>query len=57
LSEVEELGDEDVGDFVVDIGSEEEDAVFEETGDYVDLSGSTCDGWEGGWGAATFRGV
>ena len=44
VGEVEELGDEDVGDFVVDVSAEEEDAVFEEAGDDVELTGSTVDG-------------
>ena len=35
VGEVEELGDEDVGHFVVDVGAEEEDAVFEEAGDDI----------------------
>jgi len=48
------LGYEDVGDFVVDVGSEEEDAVFEEAGDYVDLAGAAFDCGEGGWGAGAF---
>mmetsp|Transcript_11770 Transcript_11770/g.17156 ORF Transcript_11770/g.17156 Transcript_11770/m.17156 type:complete len:283 (+) Transcript_11770:105-953(+) len=54
VGEVEELGDENVGDFVVDVGSEEEDAVFEEARDYVDLAGSAINGWEGWWCAGTF---
>lgn len=55
VGEVEELGYEDVGYFVVYVGSEEEDAVFEETGDYIDLStGGSFDGWEGWCSGAAF---
>jgi len=54
LCEVEELGYEDVGDFVVDVGSEEEDAVFEEAGDYVDLARAAFNCGEGGRFGASF---
>mmetsp|Transcript_10087 Transcript_10087/g.20763 ORF Transcript_10087/g.20763 Transcript_10087/m.20763 type:complete len:265 (-) Transcript_10087:122-916(-) len=55
VGEVEELGDEDVGDFVVDVGAEEEDAVFEKAGDHVELARAAVDGGEG-WDAFGFRG-
>mmetsp|Transcript_13295 Transcript_13295/g.32288 ORF Transcript_13295/g.32288 Transcript_13295/m.32288 type:complete len:260 (-) Transcript_13295:142-921(-) len=43
VREVEELGDEDVGDLVVHAGAEEDDSVLEETGDYVLLRGAVVD--------------
>lgn len=49
VGEVEELCDENVGDFVVDFGAEEEDAVFEETTDDIELSGLSIDSGEGRW--------
>mmetsp|Transcript_7092 Transcript_7092/g.10650 ORF Transcript_7092/g.10650 Transcript_7092/m.10650 type:complete len:277 (-) Transcript_7092:219-1049(-) len=43
VGEVEELGDEDVGDLVVDSLAEEDDAVLEEAGDDVLLGGAVVD--------------
>jgi len=55
VREEEELGHENVGDLVVDVGSEEEDAVFEEAGNDVNLTLATAvDGWAG-WRGAPLR--
>ena len=43
VGQVEELGNEDVGNFVVDALSEEDDAVLEEAGDDVFLGGAVVD--------------
>mmetsp|Transcript_1781 Transcript_1781/g.3399 ORF Transcript_1781/g.3399 Transcript_1781/m.3399 type:complete len:325 (+) Transcript_1781:136-1110(+) len=43
VREVEELGDEDVGDFVVDALTEEDDPVLEEAGEDVFLGGAIVD--------------
>ena len=45
------MRDEDVGYLVVDVSAEEEDAVFEEAGDDVELTtgGAVDCGEDGGW--------
>lgn len=52
VGKVEELSDENVGDLVVDVGAEEENAIFEETGDDVELgTGGAVNCGEGRRGA------
>mmetsp|Transcript_5165 Transcript_5165/g.8140 ORF Transcript_5165/g.8140 Transcript_5165/m.8140 type:complete len:253 (+) Transcript_5165:312-1070(+) len=58
VGEVEELGDEDVGDLVVDSLSEEDDAVLEEAGDDILLGGTVVnDGHADGATGGLFIGI
>jgi hypothetical protein len=44
------LSYEDIGYFVINVGSEKKDTVFEKTGDNINLSsGTSFDSWERWW--------
>ena len=47
VGEIEELCNQDIGDFIVHVGSQKQDAVFKETGNDIELSGLTLNSGKG----------